>query len=109
MPVYVYRGNPQQIEQADPVAIRDTILKQKWGLENFIILKAKQDKDRDDDPIRWKGGLEFVLGCGILHNGRRYKIVGASSSLKDGKFWLAEESIIPEVHKYFRSAQEALT
>jgi hypothetical protein len=53
--------------------------------------------------------LEYVLGYGIIHSNRHFRIIGASSSLKDSKFYMATESLIPEIHSYFGSTREALS
>lgn len=108
IPVYLFDGNPMQLQAGNPVVVRASILAQVFGLERFVLLKADKPESEDFDMQRWRATLEYVLGNGVMHQGKRFKVVGASSSLKDGKFWLAEESLIPEIHKYFKSAQEAL-
>ena len=106
---FCFTGNPTNVKPDESVYIRASILEQKYGLENFRILKAVKPAQDNFNSYQWRAALEYVLGKGIEHNGKNYKIFGASSSLKDGKYWLAKESLIPQIHSYFKSAQEALS
>lgn len=108
VPVYTFNGLTAVEKSNQTVPMRATILEKVFGLDNFLLLQAIKDETFDFDPVAWRSKLEYVLGGGIMHEGGRFKIVGASSSLKDGRFWLASEQLIRKLHLYFRSAQEAL-
>lgn len=105
---YIYTGLNSVTQSELPTPMQSTILEKVFGLDNFILLQAKKDETFDYDPFAWRSMLEYILGGGVHHNGICYRIAGASSSLKDGKFWLAADHIINRLHTYFRSAQEAL-
>lgn len=106
---YAFDGNPNNLQQGEPVSIRASILEKMFGLQDFLILKANRPELDNYDLQNWKSALEYVLGKGIQHHGKTYRLAGASASLKDGKFWMAEESLIPKLHRYFKSSQEALS
>ena len=50
------------IKPDEPVYIRASILEQKYGLENLLILKAVKPKSDNFDSYRWRAALEYVLG-----------------------------------------------
>ena len=102
--VYEFEGN--ELTQTDPVIMRNTLLLTIFRPCSFLILRAKKNSDLEYDEFQAK--TEMLFAKGIKHNGRQYKVLGASSSLKDGKVWLATKGVIEAIHSYFNSSQEAL-
>jgi hypothetical protein len=106
VPTFRYTG--KQVVPSDPLTVRHTILERRYGLEEVALLQTDpcpQDMDLD----RWKAGLEYYLGFGIEHRGKRFVLIGGSSSMKSGRFWLGTQEMRDKAHRYFKSAQEALT
>ena len=101
---YDFNGN--ELTQTDPVIMRNTLLLTIFRPCSFLILRAKKNSDLEYDEFQAK--IEMLFAKGVNHNGRQYKVLGASSSLKDGKVWLATKGVIEAIHSYFGSSQEAL-
>ena len=101
---YEFDGN--ELTQTDPVIMRNTMLLTIFRPCSFLILRAKKNSDLEYDEFQAK--IEMLFAKGIRHNGRQFKVLGASSSLKDGKVWLATKGVIQAIHSYFGSSQEAL-
>ena len=101
---YEFDGN--ELTQTDPVIMRNTLLLTIFRPCSFLILRAKKNSDLEYDEFQAK--IEMLFAKGIRHNGRQFKVLGASSSLKDGKVWLATKGVIQAIHSYFGSSQEAL-
>ena len=101
---YEFDGN--ELTQTDNVIMRNTLLLTIFRPCSFLILRAKKNSDLEYDEFQAK--IEMLFAKGVNHNGRQYKVLGASSSLKDGKVWLATKGVIEAIHSYFGSSQEAL-
>ena len=105
--IVTYQFNGVNLEQGESIISRSTLLLRIFSADNFIILRTKKQKELGFNEF--KSSLEGILGRGIEHEGKRYKILGASSSLKDGKLWMADQNTIQNIHSYFASSQEALS
>ena len=92
--------------QAEPVIMRNTLLLTIFRPCSFLILRAKKDGEIEYDEFQAR--VEMLFAKGIKHNNRTYKVLGGSSSLKDGKVWMATKGVIEAIHSYFGSSQEAL-
>jgi len=101
---YDFDGN--ELTQTDNVIMRNTLLLTIFRPCSFLILRAKKNSDLEYDEFQAK--TEMLFAKGIKHNGRQYTVLGASSSLKDGKIWMATKGVIQAIHSYFGSSQEAL-
>ena len=101
---YEFDGN--ELTQMAPVIMRNTLLLTIFRPCSFLILRAIKDREVEYDEFQ--ASCEMLFAKGIKHNGRQYKVLGASSSLKDGKVWMGTEDVIEAIHSYFSSAQEAL-
>ena len=105
VPTFTFDG--KDTIQEGEVCIRGTLLEAIFGSGEFAILKVKRNPEIERDVFKYK--LECTLAQGIEYQGKQLKILGAGSSLKDGKIWLGTERAINRIHQYFSSAQEALT
>jgi len=101
-----YEYNGVELTPAEPVTMRNTFLLTIFNPASFIILRA--DKDSEIEYDEFQALLERQLAQGITHDNQKYHVLGASSSLKDGKLWMATGDVIESIHCYFESAQEAL-
>ena len=101
-----YEFDGIELTQTDNVIMRNTLLLTIFRPSSFLILKAKKNSELEYDEFQAK--TEMLFAKGIKHNGRQYKVLGASSSLKDGKIWMATKGAIQAIHSYFGSSQEAL-
>lgn len=101
-----YQYNGIELTQAEPVTMRNTLLLTIFNPDSFLILRASKNSDVEYDEFQ--ALLERQLAQGITHNDKKYHVLGASSSLKDGKLWMATVDVIESIHCYFESAQEAL-
>jgi len=101
-----YEYNGLEITQADPVIMRNTLMLTIFRPCSFLILRARKDREVEYDEFQ--ASCEMLFAKGIKHNNQTYHVLGASSSLKDGKVWMATEDVIEAIHSYFSSAQEAL-
>ncbi len=98
--------NGIELTPAEPVIMRNTFLLTIFKPESFLILRADKGSDVEYDEFQAK--LEQLLARGISHNDKKFHVLGASSSLKEGKLWLATADVIKYIHCYFNSSQEAL-
>ena len=101
-----YQYNGVELTPAEPVTMRNTFLLTIFNPDSFLILRASKNSDVEYDEFQ--ALLERQLAQGITHNDKKYHVLGASSSLKDGKLWMATVDVIESIHCYFESAQEAL-
>ena len=101
-----YQYNGVELTPVEPVTMRNTFLLTIFNPASFLILRA--DKDGEIEYDEFQALLEKLLARGITHNNQKYHVLGASSSLKDGKLWMATQDVIESIHCYFESAQEAL-
>jgi len=101
---YEFDGN--ELTQTDNVIMRNTLLLTIFRPCSFLILRAKKNSSLEYDEFQAK--VEMLFAKGIKHNNRQYKVLGASSSLKEGKVWMATKGVIQAIHSYFGSSQEAL-
>ena len=101
---YEFDGN--ELTQMDSVIMRNTLLLTIFRPCSFLILRAIKDREVEYDEFQ--ASCEMLFAKGIKHNNQTYHILGASSSLKDGKVWMATEDVIEAIHNYFGSSQEAL-
>ena len=101
-----YQYNGVELTQTEPVTMRNTLLLTIFNPSSFLILRASKDSDIEYDEFQAK--VEQLLAQGITHDNQKYHVLGASSSLKDGKLWMATKDVIECIHCYFESAQEAL-
>jgi hypothetical protein len=101
-----YQYNGVELTPVEPVTMRNTFLLTIFNPASFLILRA--DKDGEIEYDEFQALLEKLLARGITHNNQKYHVLGASSSLKDGKLWMATGDVIESIHCYFESAQEAL-
>ncbi|NQU35432.1 MAG: hypothetical protein HQ521_19575, partial [Bacteroidetes bacterium] len=86
--------------------MRNTLLLTIFRPCSFIILRANKDKEVEYDEFQAK--VEMLFAKGIKHANRTFHVLGASSSLKGGKVWMATKGVIDSIHSYFGSSQEAL-
>ena len=73
----------------------------------FLIMRAKKHREMEYDEFHAK--LEMLFAGGIIHKGEKYQVLGASSSLKNGKIWMGTTDVVDTIHQQFGSSQEALT
>ena len=104
--IAAYSFDGREIQRTDGIVMRNTLLLTILLNDDFLILSTKKHPEMEYDEFQSR--LEMLLARGIEHEGKQYKVLGASSSLKDGKLWLATESIKEFIHSYFSSSQEAL-
>jgi len=101
-----YEFDGIEVTKTEDVIMRNTLLLTIFRPCSFLILRAKKNKEMEYDEFQSRTEMLFLKG--IKHNGRTYRVLGASSSLKDGKVWLATKGVIKAIHGYFDSSQEAL-
>ena len=106
VPAFTFDGKEHPNQEGE-VCIRGTLLEAIYGSGEFAILKAKRHHEVERDVFNYK--LECILASGIEFQGKQFKVLGAGSSLKDGKIWLGTEVVKSRIHSYFNSSQEALT
>ncbi len=107
VPAFKFDGRDNIPIQEGEVCIRSTLLEAIHGTGDFAILKACRHPEVEREVFNYK--LECILAQGIEYQGNRYGVLGAGSSLKDGKLWLGTEQSVNRIHRYFNSAQEALS
>lgn len=106
--ITAYHFDGKEVSQLEnPIIMRNTILLELYSPDQFLILHA--EKDSEIEPDEFKSGLECILAVGIDHNGKKYRILGASSSLKDGRLWLSSEEVRNDIKARFSNSNEALT
>jgi len=86
--IAAYEYDGLELTQTDPVIMRNTLLLTIFRPCSFLILRANKDKDMEYDDFQSR--VEMLFAKGIRHHHKTYKILGASSSLKDGKVWLGD-------------------
>ena len=91
----------------EPIRMQSTILLTLFRPCSFLILRAKKHSKMEYDEFHAK--LEMLFAKGIEHKGEKYQVLGASSSLKDGKIWMGTKDVVDTIHQQFGSSQEALT
>ncbi|MCB2213001.1 hypothetical protein KQI52_12885 [bacterium] len=106
MMVASYKFDGTTCKPLPAITLRDTIAAKLVEPENLLRVQLVYPEDGPDD--RWYASCEALLGGGIEHRGKRYKILGASSSLKKGNVWLATDDVREKLHPYFITSQEAL-
>lgn len=105
IPCYTFNGT--QLRCAPGIQLRDTILERFVDPGNLVRVQLRYPDDGPDD--RWYASTEALLGGGIEHNGKSYRILGASSSIKKGNIWMATDEVRELIHQYFKTSQEALS
>ncbi len=105
IPCYTYNG--ARLKHAPSIPLRDTIIERMIDPFNLVRIQLKYPEDGPDD--RWYAACEALLGGGLDHDGKRFRILGGSSSIKKGHFWLATDEVRKLIHPFFRSSQEALS
>jgi hypothetical protein len=106
VPVFTYDGRGEPVMKGE-VSVRATLLETLFDPSQVAILEVRRDPEVDRDVFNYR--LECILARGISHRGKTFRILGGSSSIKDGKLWLGTEEVRRAIHRYFLSAQEALT
>jgi len=106
IPVYTFDGITLTQNEL-PVIMRNTLLLTMFHPQSFLILRAHKHADLEYD--QFQTSLELQLARGIKHRGKRFHVLGASSSLKNGVIWLARKGVVDTIHSSFSSAQEALS
>jgi len=91
----------------EPIRMQSTILLTLFRPCSFLILRAKKRREMEYDEFHAK--LEMLFAKGIEHKGEKYQLLGASSSLKNGKIWMGTKDVVDTIHQQFGSSQEALT
>ena len=104
--IAAYEYDGIELTQTDPVIMRNTLLLTIFRPCSFLILRANKDKEMEYDEFQFR--VEMLFAKGIKHNNKIYKVLGASSSLKENKVWMATRDVIEAIHSYFGSAQETL-
>ena len=89
-----YQYNGVELTQTEPVTMRNTLLLTIFNPSSFLILRASKDSDIEYDEFQAK--VEQLLAQGITHDNQKYHVLGASSSLKDGKLWMATKDVIED-------------
>ncbi|NQU06246.1 MAG: hypothetical protein HQ568_09160 [Calditrichaeota bacterium] len=97
----------RSLKPAPAVTLDDTIISGIASPNELLRLKLVYGDDGPDD--HWRASAESMLGGGIIHRDKQYWIVGASSSLKKGHIWLASDTLQQRLHRYFCTAQQALS
>lgn len=101
-----YEYNGVELTPSEPITMRNTFLISIFNPDLFLILRANKSSGIEYDEFQ--AMLERLLARGITHDNKQYHVLGASSSLKDGKVWMATQDVIECIHCYFHSSQEAL-
>ncbi len=96
-----------RLKRAPSITLRDTIIARMVDPDDLVRVQLKYPEDGPDD--HWYAACEALLGGGIKVNDKRFRILGGSSSIKKGTFWLATEDVRKQLHPYFRTSQEALS
>ncbi|MBZ0265311.1 hypothetical protein K8I28_11640, partial [bacterium] len=107
MMVKAFSYDGHSLKTMPSITLRDTIIGRMVSPDNLIRVQLCYPESGPDD--RWYAACEALLGGGILHNGRKYKILGGSSSLKKGVVWCAVDEVCEQMHQYFSTSQEALS
>jgi len=102
-----YNYDGIELRQSEPVILRNTLLLTMFRPQSFLILRCERDAELEYDSYR--NSLEILFSRGIEHNGSIYKLLGGSSSLKDGRIMLATDDVIQTIHSQFNSCQEVLS
>ncbi len=105
IPCFSFDGT--QLKRAPSIPLRDTIIEKMIDPTNLIRVQLKYPEDGPDD--RWYAACEALLGGGLDFDGKRFHILGGSSSIKKGHFWMATEEVRALIHPFFYSSQEALS
>ena len=102
---YTYDG--LEIQQSERVIMRNTLLLHLFNADSFLTLRCKKHPEVEYDSFR--NSLEMLFISGISHEGRLYKLLGAGSSLKDGKVLLSTEDVITTLQPQFSNCAELLS
>ena len=102
---YTYDG--LEIQQSERVIMRKTLLLHLFNADSFLTLRCKKHPEVEYDSFR--NSLEMLFISGISHEGRLYKLLGAGSSLKDGKVLLATDDVITTLQPQFSNCAELLS
>ena len=102
-----YEFNGIDLTLTESIRMQSTILLTLFRPCSFVIIRARKHSDLEYDEFQTR--LEMLFARGIIHKGEKYQVLGASSSLKDGKIWMGTKDVVNTIHQQFGSSQEALT
>ncbi|MCB2211764.1 hypothetical protein KQI52_06595 [bacterium] len=102
-----YSFDGTTVKPLPAIVLRDTIAAMLVEPDDLLRVQLTYPETGPDD--RWYAACEALLGGGIEHKGQRYFVLGGSSSLKKGVLWCATDTVRKRLHRYFTTAQEALS
>jgi hypothetical protein len=108
MLVTSYRYDGSKLERMPSVAIRDSIIEKLVDPSELVRLQLVYPSDSPPDD-KWYAAAEMLLGGGLIHDSKKYFVVGSSNSIKKGIVWLGTSGVRDMLHKYFKTSQEAVS